>query len=159
MSVLDALKLDAPIEGDTFPVPRVGRYARLSGTRTIIAAFDMDALPEHLQEEVEEQEFEYAMAILGSNKTGIDSTIWFIPNPEGRHGARVKVAIEPKHAMRPDGVTASVPFDVTRRADGDIPPALERQVRAWIELNRDILTRYWRLEIDTAEFTAGLRKL
>jgi hypothetical protein len=102
----------------------------------------------------------YAMAIRGSAVTGIPNTLcWYIPVPEGQHGPRMKVAIDPPHAKRPGGTEATVLFDEGKPATGPIPSALERQVRAFIALNKPALLDYWNLETTTDEFIALLRPI
>jgi len=54
---------------------------------------------------------------------------------------------------------ATVPFAQNKSASGPIPPALERQVRAFIELNKPVLMDYWNLKISTNKFLSQLRPL
>jgi hypothetical protein len=80
--------------------------------------------------------------------------------PGGVDGPRIKVAIDPAKAIRDSGLTATVPFDAS--AVEQISPALEKQVRAFIELNRDVLMRYWRLDpsiTSTKKFAELLRPI
>jgi hypothetical protein len=104
-----------------------------------------------------EQEFAYAMAILDVDVTGIENILWFQPVPTGQHGPRVKVAIGPPDAIGQGGVEATVPFAQDESASGPIPPALERQVRAFIELNKPVLMDYWNLKISTNKLLSQLR--
>jgi hypothetical protein len=134
--------------------------APISLLRDIARAPDAVRQLEDVIEALTEQEFLYAMAILDADDTGIANTLWFIPVPEGQHGPRIKVAIDPPRAVRPGGVEATVPFDRDQPATGPIPPALERQVREFIELNCDALLKYWRLEFpSTRKFISQLRPL
>jgi hypothetical protein len=106
------------------------------------------------------QEFAYATAILDTDDTGIENTLWFTPVPGGVDGPRIKVAIDPAKAIRDSGLTGTVPFDAS--AVEQISPALEKQVRAFIELNRDVLMRYWRLDpsiTSTKKFAELLRPI
>jgi hypothetical protein len=97
------------------------------------------------------------MAILGTEVTGIENTLWFLPVPTGQHGPRIKVAIDPPHAIRQGGT--DVPFDEEKPASGPISPALERQVRTFIEDNKAALLDYWNLVITTDKFIARLRPI
>jgi len=163
------LKTAAPIEGVTIEIPPLDMVARVSGTGGFVADIDLlrkfnvnGVEPGELTaviDALEEQEHLYAMAILDSEDTGIKNTMWYIPVPEGRHGPRIKVAIDPPHAKRPGEVEATVPFDAP--AIGPIPAALEQQVRAFIELNRDALLWYWKLgeDISTKKFLARLHPI
>ena len=101
----------------------------------------------------------YAMAILDSAVTGIANTLRYIPVPEGQRGPRIKVAIDPPHAKRPGGREATVPFDEGKPASGRIQPVLERQVTAFMELNKAALLDYWNLKITTDDFIAQLRPI
>jgi hypothetical protein len=68
--------------------------------------------------------------------------------------------IDPAHTVHPGGKQASVPFDPNRKAEGDIPPALEREVRAFIALNHDALMKEWNREFaSTREFLDAVRPL
>jgi hypothetical protein len=106
-----------------------------------------------------EQEFEYAMAILDVDVTGIENVLWFQPVPTGQHGPTIEIAIDPPDASRQGGVVATVPFAHDKSASGPISPALERQVRAFIELNKPVLMDYWNLKISTNKFLSQLRSL
>jgi len=133
--------------------------APISVLREIAGASDAIQQLENMVEALAEQEQLYAMAILGSGVTGITNTLWYIPVPEGQHGPRIKVAIDPPHTKRPGGTEATVPFDEGKPASGPIPHALERQVRAFIELNKAALLDYWNLNTTTDEFVAQLRPI
>ena len=150
-------------------IRQAGTATLVSGTGTFIAPISMlreiagapDAVQqlEDIVEALAEQEQLYAMAILGAAVTGISNTLWYIPVPEGQHGPRIKVAIDPPYAKRPGGTEATVPFDEGKPASGPITPALERQVRAFIALNKIALLDYWNLKTTTDEFVAQLRPI
>jgi hypothetical protein len=77
-----------------------------------------------------------------------------------RHGPRIKVAIDPANAVRPGGKEATVPFDPNKAASGPISPGLERQVREFIELNREVLLDYWNLKFSsTSKFLSQIKPL
>ncbi len=143
---------------------RAGTATVVSGTGAFITSIstlrELSGNPDairQLVDDLEEQEYLYAMAILGSAVTGIDNTLWYIPVPGGQHGPRVKIAIDPPHAKRPGGVEATVPFD--KATIGSVTPELERQVRSFIALNRQALLDYWNLNVTTDEFIARLRPI
>jgi hypothetical protein len=107
-----------------------------------------------------EEEYAYAMTVLTERNTGIYNTLWFLPAPGIQHGPRVKVMIDPARTSRPGGKQAAVPFDRSKPAEGDISPALERDVRDWIDLNRDALMKAWNLEYEgTSDFLDALKPL
>src|SRR5216684_1732862 len=113
--------------------------AQISMLQEIAAAPDAGRKLGDMVEALLEQEFAYAMAILDVDVTGIENILWFQPVPTGQHGPRVKVAIDPPDAIRQGG--------------------LERQVRAFIELNKPVLMDYWNLKISTNKFLSQLRPL
>jgi len=147
-------------------VLEAGSVTSMIGTGTFVAPIAMlRDLAKMSREEIEdladalaEQELQ-AMARLGSKVTGINHTLWFIPTLGGRHGPRIKVAIDPKQATRLGGKEASVPFDRDKPASGNIPTRLEFQVRQFIELNQAALLAYWNDETSTDEFIAQLRPI
>ncbi len=107
-----------------------------------------------------EEEYAFAMTVLNEDDTGIFNTLWFQPAPGIQHGPRIKVMIDPAKAVSPGGQQASVPFDPDKPVQGDIPLALERQVRAFIELNREALLKEWNREFgSTREFLAAIKPL
>lgn len=134
----------------------------VAGTGSFIAPIAMlrRLAPNEIQQlvdDLEEQENLYAMAVLGSGVTGIANTLWYIPVPGGQHGPRIKVAIDPPHAMRPGGVEATVPFDAP--AIGPMSRELESRVRAFIEITKAALLDYWDLNVTTDQFIARLRSI
>src|SRR5258707_5739232 len=85
--------------------------APISVLREIAGAPDAVQQLEDIVEALAEQEQLYAMAILGAAVTRIANTLWYIPVPEGQHGPRIKVAIEPPYAKRSGGTQSTGPFD------------------------------------------------
>jgi hypothetical protein len=135
-------------------------FAQISTLQEIAAAPDAAKQLEAMVEALLEKQFEYAMTILDEDDTGIKNNLWFQPVPGGQHGPRIKVMIDPLRAVRPGGKEATVPFDSNAPATGDISSALEGQVRAFIDLNRDVLIKYWNLEYaSTKKFLAELKPL
>jgi hypothetical protein len=148
--------------GTATVVPGTGAFfAQISTLQEIAAAPDAVQRLEAMVEALLEKEFEYAMTILDSDDTGIaTNNLWFQPVPGIQHGPRIKVMLDPAFAVRPGGKQATVPFDPEKSAEGDIPPALEREVRAFIDLNRPALLKYWNLEYpSTKKFLAELKPL
>lgn len=149
---------------------RQGTAAVVSGTGTFLAPIsilkEIAGAPDAGQRLADfidaliEEDYAFAMTVLSEADTGIHNTLWFQPAPGIQHGPQIKVMIDPAKTVRPGGKQASVPFDPTRKAEGDIAPALERQVRAFIELNRDALLKEWNREFaSTREFLDALKPL
>jgi hypothetical protein len=148
--------------GTATVVPGTGAFfAQISTLQQIAAAPDAAKQLQAMIEALLEKEFEYAMAILDEDDTGIKNKLWFTPVPGGQHGPRIEVAIDPPNAVRRGGVMATVPFDPGKAAEGGpITKALERDVRDFIDLNRLVLMRYWNLEYSsTKKFIADLQPL
>jgi hypothetical protein len=107
-----------------------------------------------------EEEYAFAMTVLDEDDTGIVNTLWFQPAPGIQHGPRIKVMIDPATAVLPGGQQASVPFDPDKPAECNISPALERQVRAFIELNREVRLKEWNRQFKSSKaFLAAIKPL
>jgi hypothetical protein len=166
--MLDELKVRPAPEEGTIEVPELGTASIVPGAGGFVASIEtlrklaeegvsLLQIVDTLEEAYEEQEHLYAIAILTTATTGIDNTVYMIPVPEGRHGPRLKVLLDPAHAKRPGGKEATVPFDADT-----VPPVdagIERQVRQFIELNRDVLLAYWKGDLATDEFVKQIRPI
>jgi hypothetical protein len=107
-----------------------------------------------------EEEYAFAMTVLDEDDTGIVNTLWFQPAPGIQRRPLIKVMVNPATAVRPGGHQASVPFDPDKPAERDISPALERQMRAFIELNREVLLKEWNRQFkSTKAFLAAIKPL
>jgi hypothetical protein len=95
----------------------------------------------------------------GKRTTGIDNTIWISPKGNTRHAARLEVAIDPPHAIKPGGKTAAVAIHDGSLVEGDMPANLLKQVRHFITLNRDVLIEYWNYEILTDVMEQRLKEV
>lgn len=140
-----------------------GTGAFVSSISTLSAIAAAPDAREQLQELIDalrEEEWAFAMSVMDEDDTGIFNTLYLIPVPDGRHGPRIKVMIDPARAVRPGGKEATVPFDPGKKAEGPISADLERQVRAFIDLNREALMREWNREYSsTKKFLADLKPL
>lgn len=112
-----------------------------------------------LADEIAEEELLQEMSSYGKRTTGIDNTIWISPRGNTRHAARIKVAIDPPQAVKPDGKNAAVAIHDGSLVEGDVPPHLLNQLQQFIELNRDVLLEYWDYKILTDELEQRLKKL
>jgi hypothetical protein len=103
-----------------------------------------------------EEEALELMTVLHPEHTGVENTLWYIPTKA--HGPRIKIAIDPARAKRRGGVEATVPFDAP--SIGLNSERLEKQVRAFIDLNRDALMAYWFDDrVDTKTFLDQIKPI
>lgn len=137
-------------------VPSPGHAVEFPDGSLRVLTEDIFALADQLAEE----ELLAEMASYPKRVTGVDNTVWISPRGNVRHGPRIKVAIDPPHAIRPDGKTASVSIvDGMPVAGEEIPTMLLRQVRAFIQANHEVLLEYWDYRLHTDEMEARLKKI
>ena len=99
-----------------------------------------------------EKELVEEMVSYRKDVTGIDHTVFISPKGHTRHGARIKLAIDPPDSVDPRGKTASIAVNDAKLVAGEkVPPVLLDQVRRFIELNRGVLVDYWEYRIDTEQ--------
>jgi hypothetical protein len=100
----------------------------------------------------------FEMANLRPERTGLPFVVFISQRGGARHEVRVKVA--PSARVRPaEMVTVALRPDV-RVVRGKLDRADMARLRRWIELNRDILVRYWDGEIEyTEDAIAALRSI
>jgi len=100
------------------------------------------------------------MAAFGPEDTGVSNTIYISPDATGRHAARIKVAIDPPLTFSVRGKHASITVhDGEHVAGAPVSAALHKQLREFIELNRDVIMHFWRGEIGTPELVKRLRRI
>jgi hypothetical protein len=131
----------------------------LKAVRSLYPDFDsQDAAA--LKDAVAEEELLQEMVSYGKNVTGIENTVFISPRGRTRHAARVKVAIDPPRRIDPQGgKDASVAIADGALVEGDMPPALLKQVQRFVALNRDVLIDYWEYRILTDELQRRLRSI
>lgn len=99
----------------------------------------------------------YLMSNLSPKRTGLPFVVWISPRANAKHDVRIKVSESPKAtqdwitvALRPEvqvlhGTMTSDDFDLLKQ---------------WVELNRDVLVRFWEGDIEyTEEVMEQLRPL
>jgi hypothetical protein len=95
------------------------------------------------------------MASYGKKTTGVDNTI-FISQKGFTSDARIKVAI----IDSPDGKFCSVSVETGERVVGAYMWAsLEKQVKRFVELNREVLFAYWYGQLTTEEMAERLQRI
>jgi hypothetical protein len=113
--------------------------------------------PALAEEEILELE---AMASFGPPTTGVSYAIFISPDVTGRHGPRIEVAIDPPLSFNVRAKMASISVPDGEHVAGEpVPAALHRQLRQFVDLNREVLLAYWRQEIDTTELHGQLRSI
>ncbi len=113
----------------------------------------MDGL--HANDADEEDLFE--MANVRPEISGLPFIVWISEKGKSRHDVRVKVS--PGARVREFVASVSVRPTVELVA-GELDPKDLELVRRWIELNRDVIVRFWDGEIMyTDEALAALQRL
>jgi hypothetical protein len=112
----------------------------------------VDFADELAEEELLEETVSYR-----KNVTGVDKTIFISPKGKTRHSPRIGLAIDPAHTVDPQSETAAVTTADGAVVAGAVPPDLLKQVRRFIDANRDVLLDYWEYRIDTEELRQRLR--
>jgi len=105
-----------------------------------------------------------AMSNLPSSDTGVDgAVIWISPGEFGgtdaQHGPRVKVL--PGSKVTTEGLrdSVSVTISKTPRVIGKLPGKIERQVKKFILLNREVLLQHWKGALSSKETLLQLKKI
>ena len=87
-----------------------------------------------------EEDF-FLMSNLSPKTTGLPFVVWISPKGGAQHDVRVKVSKGPK-ALPGEFVTVSVRPTV-EILEGTLTGRQLALLREWIELNRDVLIRFW----------------
>src|ERR1039457_554752 len=101
----------------------------------------------------------FEMANISPKRTGLPFVVWISPKAGAPHDVRVKVSKGPK-------VHSSELVPVTIRPDGHVDGSGNLSahdlalLRKWVELNRDVLIKYWDGDIEyTEDAIAALKSL
>lgn len=97
------------------------------------------------------------MANLFPKHTGLPFVVWISYKGGAQHDIRVKVSPGPK-ALASEMVSVAIRPDV-HVAAGKMSAADLALLRSWIELNRDVLLKYWEGEIDTKDAVDSIRQI
>jgi hypothetical protein len=106
---------------------------------------------------VDDEDFD--MANLVPARTGVQNVIFASPKGKARHAARIKIAIDPPDSLTGDGETASMAIHDYSVIGAYMRPALVEQLKAFIDLNRQLLLDYWEGRIETGQLLEGLRPI
>jgi hypothetical protein len=99
----------------------------------------------------------YEMANLFSKHTGLPFVVWISYKGGAQHDVRVKVSPGPK-ALPSEMASVAIRPNV-RVVEGQMTGADLAALTRWIELNREVLVRYWEGEIDTKDALDAIRAL
>ena len=99
------------------------------------------------------------MASVRRDISGIANTIFISAKGSGRHAARIKVAIDPPDSLNAWGKNTSVALHDYSIQGQNLPAALFEEVKAFIDLNREVLLAFWNCEIDTRQALDRLRSI
>jgi hypothetical protein len=98
------------------------------------------------------------LSSLRKNRTGVDNTIWVSPKLAS-HAPRIKIAIDPPDSLTAGGKTATMTIHQPHVVTGErVPTHIIKQAEAFIDLNHDVLLRFWNGEIDTSEMLEQIQK-
>ena len=90
----------------------------------------------------------FLMSNLAPSFTGLPFMVWIGQKGYQKHDCRVRVSMGPK--VKPgDLVTITVRPEVREiPSAGILPPEEMRALTRWIELNRDVLVKFWEGDIE-----------
>lgn len=111
--------------------------------------------PVNAPEQEDEDLFE--MANVRPDRSGLPFVVWISQKGGARHDLRVKVSAGPKAGAWRASVSVRPNIEVL---EGDLSGEEFGLARAWIELNRDVLIKFWEGEIAyTEDALAALRPI
>ena len=91
----------------------------------------------------------FTMSNLSPRRTGLPFVVWISPRGNAQHDVRVKISQSPR-AVPVEFVTVTVRPTVAV-INGTLPNRELALLRKWIELNRDVLIRFWDGDIEYTE--------
>ncbi len=99
----------------------------------------------------------FLMANLEQECTGLPFIVWISVRGNARHDVRVKVSRGLK-AIPSELVSVAIRPDI-RVVNGKISGSDLALLRRWIELNQDVIVRYWNSEIGTMDALRAIRSI
>jgi hypothetical protein len=109
--------------------------------------------------EAPESEDFFEMANLSPKRTGLPFVVWISPKAGAPHDVRVKISRGPR--VHPSElISVAMRPDVHVVGGGDLSAQDLALLKKWIELNRDVIVKYWDGEIEyTEDAIAALRPI
>ncbi len=99
----------------------------------------------------------FEMANLFSKHTGVPFVVWISYKGGAQHDIRVKVSPGPK--TLPSQMTSVAIRPEVRVVEGKMSASDLALLTKWIELNHDVLVKYWEGDIDTKDAVDAIRPL
>lgn len=100
----------------------------------------------------------FEMANLNPKNTGLPFVVWISSRGNARHDVRIKVSAGPR-AVPSEMTSVAIRPDV-RVVEGFLSSSDLEMLREWVELNRDVLVRFWDGDIAyTDEVLGQLRSI
>ena len=97
----------------------------------------------------------FELANLFPKHTGLPFVVWISYRGGAQHDVRVKVSPGPR-ATPSEMASVAIRPDV-RVVEGSVTGADLALLKKWVELNQDVLLRYWEGEIDTKDTIDAIR--
>lgn len=101
----------------------------------------------------------FEMANLAPKRTGLPFVVWISPKAGASHDVRVKISRGPK-AHPSELISVAMRPDIHVVGGGDLSAQDLALLKKWIDLNRDVIVKYWDGEIEyTEDAIARLRPI
>ena len=91
----------------------------------------------------------FEMANLNPKRTGLPFVVWISPRGNARHDVRVKVSPGPR-AVPSEMVSVAIRPRI-HVVEGEMKTGDLSLLSKWVDLNRDVLIRYWEGDIEFTE--------
>lgn len=114
-----------------------------------------DRIAEAGDQNQDDSEALFEMANLFPKHTGLPFVVWISYGGGAQHDVRVKVSRGPK-ALRSEMASVAIRPNI-RVVEGKLSAADLALLARWVELNRDLIMKYWDGEIDTKDAVDAIR--
>ncbi|HLH20379.1 MAG TPA: hypothetical protein VKX45_24340 [Bryobacteraceae bacterium] len=137
----------------------VVKRPKMKTTPTVLKSLKQNGTMKTFSQFVAETEGEalYEMANLFPKHTGLPFVVWMSYKGGAQHDVRVKVSPGPK-AIPSEMVSVAIRPNV-HVVEGHMDASDLAVLKKWIELNHDVLLKYWEGEIDTKDALDAIRQV
>jgi hypothetical protein len=115
------------------------------------------SIPEISEQRQRNSEALYEMANLFPKHTGLPFVVWMSYKGGAQHDVRVKVSLGPK--VLPSEMISVAIRPHVHVIEGKMSAGDLGLLSKWIELNHDVLLKYWEGEIDTKDALDAIRQI